>query len=225
MHDEGKASFPLMVGDADPCDLLLYAERRQAETHYYRLRQLRDELSAATAQHDEAHVFKRIHLYLKNAELGAAARMADLVFETQRRGCYRMGPDPTPALLQLVTDLDEVRCRPQELWCKHAHIELAGKTLADMTLGTAAALNRLFADQPRAQLDLTLAWFDDYRRAKSAQWLGRADAIVSKRYPQMQPGRAILRPVRRQVSHTSWWVIGGLLPPIGGAARPGEPRK
>lgn len=225
MHDEGKESFPLMVGDADPCDLLLYAERRQAETHYFRLSQLGVELSAATAQQDEAHALKRIHLYLKNAELGGAARVADLVFETQRRGCYRMGPDPTPALLRLATDLDEVRCRPQELWCNHAHIELAGKTLADMTLATAAALNRLLADQPRAQLTRTLAWIDDYRRAKSVEWRQRADAIVSKRYPQMKPGKAILRPARQQVSHTSWWVIGGLLPPTGGAARRGKSQK
>lgn len=29
MHDdEDKESFPLRVGDADPCDLLLYAERK-----------------------------------------------------------------------------------------------------------------------------------------------------------------------------------------------------
>lgn len=215
-HDDGKDSFLLMIEHASPCDLLLYAECRQAETHYHRLRQLGDELSAATGHRAEADALKRVYLYLKNAELGGAQRMAELVFETQRRACYRMGPDPAPALLRLATNLDEVRRRPQELWPTHAHIELVGKTLADMALGTTAALNQLLADHPRAQLDRTLAWLGDYRRIKSAEWRRRTDAIVSKHYPWVKPGNAILRPARRHVLRTSWCVIGDLLPPPAG---------
>ena len=213
MHDDGKESFVLMIDHADPRDLLLYAERRQVEAHYQRLRQFGDELSAASDAKTETRVLKRVHLYLMNAELGGAQRMADLVFETQRRGCYRGGPDPTPALLRLATNLDEVRRRPQELWPKHAHIDLVGKTLVDIALGTTAALNQLIAEHPRAQLDRTLAWISDYRRAKSTQWRGRTEAIVQRRYPWVKPGKAILRPARRHVLRTSWWVIGDLLPP------------
>lgn len=216
MNDDGKASFVLMIGQADPGDLLLYAKCRQADLHCQRLLQLVDELSAGANRNEERAVLSRVRRYLRNVEITGGQRMADLVFEAQSRSPELQGLDPTLALLWLAAGVDDVRRRPDALWPQHAHIERVGTALVDVALGATARLNQVILEPPRKQLDRTLAWVVDYRSTKAREWQRRTDAIVQGRYPWVGPGEATLTPARRRVFSTSWWVIDGLPAPSDG---------